>query len=195
MAFVVSLFRISSKKEMKIVKSESGDLPILHATVAEPKKSSLRKGKERETNFFDIVLFGRRAETFDELFDIGDPVYLQGEMENNNYTKDDGTQVYRNEIMVDDFRIVESKEQKKLRLKLTERRKAEEGELEDADAEGDYDEEEAPAKKKKAAPAKKAAAKKTAPAKKVAAKKKPEPEPEPEEDEEYDYDDDDDEFL
>ena len=84
------------------------------------------KGKEeQESNFFDITIFGRRAETFDELLEKGDPIYIQGELENNFYQREDGTTVYRNQIIVKEFRLIESREQKKLRQRLAARRRTE----------------------------------------------------------------------
>ncbi|MER2025542.1 MAG: single-stranded DNA-binding protein [Eubacteriales bacterium] len=180
MALIVGIFRIVKKDEIR----QAGETKVLHARVAEDKKSSRRKGEERESNFFDITLFGRRAETFNELLEKGDPVFIQGEIENNNYTNKDGVTVYRDQILVEDFRLIESREIKKVRQRLAERRRAEAWDYgEGIDAAAADDEGTSPKK----------AAKTTAypPARKSPAKKNPEPEAY----DDYEYDNDDDDFI
>ena len=171
MAFTCTVCRIVDKDPLRV--AGENKTSVLHARVAEKKRSSLGKGKEeQESNFFDITIFGRRAETFDELLEKGDPIYIQGELENNFYQREDGTTVYRNQIIVKEFRLIESREQKKLRQRLAARRRTE--------AENDEDSVEEDATP---APSKKAQAR---PVTKRRTESKPEPK--------YRYEDDDD-FL
>ena len=73
MAFTCSVCRVVDKDPIRVVGENKTS--VLHARVAEKKKSSLGKGKEeQESNFFDITIFGRRAEAFDELLEKGDPL-------------------------------------------------------------------------------------------------------------------------
>ena len=157
MAFTCSVCRVVDKDPIRVVGENKTS--VLHARVAEKKKSSLGKGKEeQESNFFDITIFGRRAEAFDELLEKGDPLYIQGELENNFYQKEDGTTVYRDQIIVREFSLIESKEQKKLRQRLAARRRAE---AEIGEEDGEEDVTPVPAKQDspKKAPARTASAK------------------------------------
>lgn len=177
MAFTCSVCRVVDKDPMRVVGENKTS--VLHARVAEKKKSSLGKGKEeQESNFFDITIFGRRAEAFDELLEKGDPLYIQGELENNFYQKEDGTTVYRDQIIVREFSLIESKEQKKLRQRLAARRRAE-AEIGEEDGEEDV----TPVLAKQDSP-------KKAPARTASAKTRQAPKSGPK----YKYEDDDD-FL
>ena len=129
--------RVSSRRQRshKSSRREQNECPPC-TSGGEEKEQPRKRERGAGIQFFDITIFGRRAEAFDELLEKGDPLYIQGELENNFYQKEDGTTVYRDQIIVREFSLIESKEQKKLRQRLAARRRAE-AEIGEEDGEED----------------------------------------------------------
>lgn len=69
-----------------------------------------KKEGEADADFFSCVAFGKVAETFDKCkVTKGTKILIDGEVQNNNYTKQDGTKVYGTQILINSFEFCESK--------------------------------------------------------------------------------------
>ncbi len=69
-----------------------------------------KKDGEPDADFFTCVAFGKIAETFDKLkVSKGTKLLIEGEVQNNNYKKQDGTMVYGTQVLVNSFEFCESK--------------------------------------------------------------------------------------
>ena len=76
--------------------------------IAIPK--TFKKEGEPDANFFNCIAFGKTAEAFDKCnVGKGTKILIEGEVQNNNYTKQDGTKVYGTQILVNSFEFCESK--------------------------------------------------------------------------------------
>lgn len=65
---------------------------------------------EADADFFSCVAFGKTAEAFDKCrVSKGTKILIEGEVQNNNYTKQDGTKVYGTQILINSFEFCESK--------------------------------------------------------------------------------------
>jgi single-strand DNA-binding protein len=51
-----------------------------------------------ESNFFNVVIWGKAADNTASRLKKGSKVGIAGRLENNNYTKEDGTTVFRDEV-------------------------------------------------------------------------------------------------
>ncbi len=74
-------------------------------------KSSLatRGRKKDETNWHNLVFFGKTAEKAAEYFSKGSAIYVEGAVVTREYTlKESGEKRYITEILVDNFRFVPS---------------------------------------------------------------------------------------
>ena len=70
-----------------------------------------KKEGEADADFFSCIAFGKTAESFDKLkVGKGTKLLIEGEVQNNNYTKQDGTKVYGTQILVNSFEFCESKQ-------------------------------------------------------------------------------------
>ena len=71
---------------------------------------SFKKEGEPDADFFSCVAFNQVAEAFDKCkVSKGTKIVIEGEVQNNNYTKQDGTKVYGTQILVKSFEFCESK--------------------------------------------------------------------------------------
>ena len=62
-----------------------------------------------DADFFNCTCFGRQAEFVEKYLHKGTKVVVVGSVQNDNYTKQDGSQVYSVQIMVDEIEFAESK--------------------------------------------------------------------------------------
>jgi len=63
-------------------------------------------------DFFNCVAFGKKGEFVEKYFRQGMKALVTGRLQNDNYTKQDGTKVYSTGVIVDEMEFCESKSQK-----------------------------------------------------------------------------------
>lgn len=66
--------------------------------------------KDDRTDFFDIVAFGKRAETMGLYLRKGDPVIIVGRIKIENYTDKDGNKKYATKIIVEQMQFLKKKD-------------------------------------------------------------------------------------
>ena len=59
------------------------------------------KGQEKQTDFFDITAWRQTAEFVSKWFSKGKCILIEGKLQNNNYTDQNGVKQYRNAIIAD----------------------------------------------------------------------------------------------
>lgn len=70
-----------------------------------------KQGEERKTDFFDVVCWKQTAEFVNRYFSKGRMIHLEGRLQNNNYTDQNGVKHYRVEIQVDNVGFCGDKQQ------------------------------------------------------------------------------------
>ena len=60
-----------------------------------------KQGEERQTDFFNIVAYGKTAEFISKYFSKGQGIAIVGRIQNNNYEKD-GKTIYHNQIIAEE---------------------------------------------------------------------------------------------
>src|SRR6056297_1132967 len=95
--------RITKDLELKHTQDNK---PLLRFSVAQ-------NDYKKEGHFFNCVAFGKTAELIANYCHKGDMIYIQGELWNNNYEKEDGTKVYQDVITVNSIKFIEPKKQEK----------------------------------------------------------------------------------
>ena len=68
-----------------------------------------RKDKDKKTDFFNCVAFGKTAENISKFFGKGKKILVSGTLQNDKYTNKDGKEVTATKIVVREFDFVESK--------------------------------------------------------------------------------------
>ena len=64
---------------------------------------------EPDADFFNCIAFGKRAEFVEKYLRKGNKIEVLGTLQNNNYTKSDGTKVYGDQIIIEEIEFAESK--------------------------------------------------------------------------------------
>ncbi|MBR6848691.1 MAG: single-stranded DNA-binding protein [Lachnospiraceae bacterium] len=60
-----------------------------------------KQGQERQTDFFDITCWGQQAEFVSKYFNKGRMIHVEGRLQNDNYTDQNGNKVYRTSIIAE----------------------------------------------------------------------------------------------
>lgn len=96
--------RLSKELDVKNV----GELVIASGSIAVNDKV----GEKEETTYINFKAFGKLAELMGLYTQKGLKVYLEGKLKNNNYDKKDGSgKVYGYELIVDDFLLLDKKQE------------------------------------------------------------------------------------
>ena len=78
--------------------------------IAVSKKIKLQTGEFKETvMFIDFAVFGRRGEVLNQYFSKGKPILLEGELQLDQWTAQDGSKRSKHTVRVTDFHFIEKK--------------------------------------------------------------------------------------
>ena len=98
------LGRFTRENEFK----ELGSTSVFRNNIAVQRNFKNKDG-ERESDFINVVAFGKTAELLNQYFGKGQQVAVQGRIQTGSYDKEDGTRVYTTDVIVDQFDFVGSK--------------------------------------------------------------------------------------
>lgn len=98
------LGRFTRDNELK----ELGGTSVFRNNIAVQRNFKNKDG-ERESDFINVVAFGKTAELLNQYFGKGQQVALEGRIQTGSYDKEDGTRVYTTDVIVNQFDFVGSK--------------------------------------------------------------------------------------
>ncbi|WAX18220.1 hypothetical protein WC29P3_00041 [Weissella phage WC29P3] len=87
---------------------ELGSTSVFRNNIAVQRNFKNKDG-ERESDFINVVAFGKTAELLNQYFGKGQQVALEGRIQTGSYDKEDGTRVYTTDVIVNQFYFVGSK--------------------------------------------------------------------------------------
>ena len=93
---IILMGRLTKDPELK--NTQSG-IPMCRFSIAVDRAYS--KGQEKQTDFFDITAWRQTAEFVAKYFSKGRMIHVEGKLQNNNYTDQNGVKQYRNAIIAD----------------------------------------------------------------------------------------------
>lgn len=95
---VILMGRLTKDPELK--NTQSG-VPMCRFSVAVERRFADKITGQRETDFLNCTAFRGTAEFLARYFSKGSMVLVEGSIQNNNYTDNNGTKRYSHNIMVD----------------------------------------------------------------------------------------------
>ncbi len=72
-------------------------------------RRAARSGEQAQTDFFNVVAWRQTAEFISRFFTTGKPILICGQLQNNNWTDNNGVKHYSVEILADEVTFVERK--------------------------------------------------------------------------------------
>ena len=100
---IILIGRLTDNPEVKV----KGDTQFAKFSMAVDKR--FKKENEPTADFFNCVVFGKRAEVVNQYFFKGSKIAIVGEMHSSRYTDKDGNKRTSWEVTVDEFDFCESK--------------------------------------------------------------------------------------
>jgi len=97
--------RLGKDPEVKALPSGSSVASFTMATTRTWKDDS---GKHEQTEWHNVVVFGKRADVIAQYVHKGDALYVRGRLQTRSWEKD-GVKHYRTEVVLDDFMFGDNK--------------------------------------------------------------------------------------
>lgn len=104
MNICIQMGRLARDPEIRTTQS---GMKIAGFTLAVERR--FKKEGQPDADFLNFTAFGKTAEFIEKYCHKGTKLVVQSQLQNNNYTKQDGTKVYRDTLMVDSAEFAESK--------------------------------------------------------------------------------------
>ena len=70
-----------------------------------------KEGQEKQSDFINIVAYGKSAEFIKNYFSKGSQILIEGRIQTGSYEKQDGTKVYTTDVIVEHIYFCGSKKQ------------------------------------------------------------------------------------
>ena len=102
---IILLGRLTKDPEIRIGQNDS---KVGRCTIAVQRKFA-KEGEERQTDFFNVVTFGKQAEFFSKYFTKGQQVAIIGRAELNQYEDDNGNNKVSLQIVCEEIHFADSK--------------------------------------------------------------------------------------
>ena len=96
-------------KDVELITTESGKSLVKNSIAV--RRNYKNQNGEYETDFINIIAFGRTAEFMNNYFQKGSRVALDGKIQTGNYTNKEGQKVYTTDVVIENIEFNESKGQ------------------------------------------------------------------------------------
>ena len=93
---IILMGRLTKDPELKTTQS---GIPMCRFSIAVDRAYS--KGQEKQTDFIDITAWRQTAEFVAKYFSKGRVILVEGKLQNNNYTDQNGVKHYQNVVIAD----------------------------------------------------------------------------------------------
>ena len=100
---VILMGRLTRDPEIRYAQDNS--LPVARFTLAVDRRFK-RDNSQQTADFISCVAFGKTAEFFEKYMKQGTKVCLEGRIQTNSYTKQDGSKAYSTDVVVENVEFV-----------------------------------------------------------------------------------------
>lgn len=104
---VILMGRLTRDPELRTTQS---GISMCHISVAVDRQFA-KQGEERQADFFDVTLWRQSAEFVCKYFSKGQMIHIEGRLQNNNYTDNDGVKHYSQAVIADSVSFCGDKKQ------------------------------------------------------------------------------------
>jgi len=103
---VILLGRVTKDIEMRVI-SET-QMAVAKFSIAIDRQ--VTKGKEKQTDFINIVVFGKTAEACEKYTAKGKMIAIQGRIQTGSYKNKEGVNIYTTDVIADKVEFVQWKD-------------------------------------------------------------------------------------
>lgn len=98
--------RLTADPELKTTQS---GISVVSFTIAVNRRYSKDSGQQSESDFFNVTAWRQTAEFVSRYFRKGSSICIVGNIQNRNWTDQEGTKHYRTDIVADEVMFVDSR--------------------------------------------------------------------------------------
>ena len=96
-------------RDIELLPTNNGGLYTRNTIACQ--RNYAREGQEKESDFINIVAYGKSAEFLKNYFNKGSQILIEGRIQTGSYDKDDGTKIYTTDVIVEHIYFCGSKKQ------------------------------------------------------------------------------------
>ena len=109
---VILMGNLTRDPELRYTPSGSA---VANFSIAVNRRYKVENENREETSFFDIVFFGKRAETIAEYMKKGRPILLEGRLQQRRWETDEGLKRSKVEVVGENFQFMGGRDQNNAR--------------------------------------------------------------------------------
>ncbi len=109
---VILMGNLTRDPELRYTPSGSA---VANFSIAVNRRYKVENENREETSYFDIVFFGKRAETIAEYMKKGRPILLEGRLQQRRWETDDGQKRSKVEVVGENFQFLGGRDQENSR--------------------------------------------------------------------------------
>lgn len=98
-------------KDIELLQTTNGGTYLKNSIACQ--RNYAKEGMEKQTDFINILAYGKTAEFIQKHFCKGKQILIEGRIQTGSYDKEDGTKVYTTDVIVEQVYFCGKKEETK----------------------------------------------------------------------------------
>lgn len=96
-------------RDIELLQTNNGGTYLKNSIACQ--RNYAKEGMEKQTDFINILAYGKTAEFIQKFFSKGKQILVEGRIQTGSYDKEDGTKVYTTDVIVEQVYFCGSKKE------------------------------------------------------------------------------------
>ena len=96
-------------RDIELLQTNNGGVYLKNSIACQ--RNYAKEGMEKQTDFINILAYGKTAEFIQKFFSKGKQILIEGRIQTGSYDKEDGTKVYTTDVIVEQVYFCGSKKE------------------------------------------------------------------------------------
>lgn len=96
-------------RDIELLQTNNGGTYLKNSIACQ--RNYAKEGMEKQTDFINILAYGKTAEFIQKFFSKGKQILIEGRIQTGSYDKEDGTKVYTTDVIVEQVYFCGSKKE------------------------------------------------------------------------------------
>ena len=106
-------------RDLELLQTANGGTYLRNSIACQ--RNYAKEGMEKQTDFINILAYGKTAEFIQKFFSKGKQILIEGRIQTGSYDKEDGTKVYTTDVIVEEITFIGSKKESRPEPEYTEK--------------------------------------------------------------------------
>ena len=86
-------------RDIELLQTNNGGVYLKNSIACQ--RNYAKEGMEKQTDFINILAYGKTAEFIQKFFSKGKQILIEGRIQTGSYDKEDGTKIYTTDVIVE----------------------------------------------------------------------------------------------